>query len=125
MTTTREEKYKGLCDNLDGFKFESITNVNHEPHPFTIGPKHIAYAANHHSGMLGEDTCRKIPCAHKGCHLPYDQHTSDTVMFLSLKRDLQKEEAQAQLETLIDAGMDRDGIDGVVFVDTNLKFRIN
>ena len=116
-----EEKYRKLCKALDGFSFHSINTVNHKPHPFTIGPKHIAYAADHCGGMLGTDVCKKAPCAHKGCRLSYEQHTHDTVMFLSLKRNVSNSDAVDQLKQLAAAGMDEDGIDGVAFVKNNFQ----
>lgn len=44
------------------------------PHSFTIGAKHVEHASKFHSGMLGEETLKAIPCARKGCRLKYRQH---------------------------------------------------
>lgn len=44
------------------------------PHPFTVGVKHVAHAADNFGGVLDERTLRKIPCAHKGCTFSYNEH---------------------------------------------------
>jgi hypothetical protein len=123
MRKPLEEKYHPIVAQTP-FVLKSITQINHKPHPYTIGPKHIHCASEHHGGMLRENTCKAVPCAHEGCKVPYDQHTHDAVMMLSLTRNLAKEEASAALQQIVDAGTDADGIDGFVFVDTEEKFRI-
>lgn len=123
MDSTRKDKYKRLVNNTDGFTFQSITNVNHKPHPFTIGPKHIEHASRNYIGMLGDATCKAVPCSYKGCRVPYDQHTWDTVLFISLKRDMTNAEANEELKA-VSVDMQDDGIDGFALVETEEKFRI-
>jgi hypothetical protein len=123
MMTTREQKYRQIVETLEGLTFVSITAVNFKPHPYTVGPEHIAYAADHHGGVLGEATSRKLPCAHRDCNLAYDEHVHDTALFLSLTRNMSQEEAQGKLQILVDAGMKRDGIDGLAFVATTEGFK--
>lgn len=109
--------------NKDLFVLKSVNQVNHNPHPYTIGPKHVSYAADHHGGMLDERTLDKVPCAFPGgCNLDHASHTSDTVAFLSLKRDIEKKEAQDELKKLIDH-VGKETIAGVVFVETKQKYR--
>jgi len=49
------------------------------PHPYCIGPRHVAYASDHCMGMLGADAIRGAErngagCCVRGCNLPYDEH---------------------------------------------------
>lgn len=82
------------------FKLDSIDNVNHNPHPYCITPKHLSsdrmYLDNDaikeaekkgaHCGMytspdgkqyVNNDRLGWIPCS-----IPYDEHTSDKVLFI-------------------------------------------
>jgi hypothetical protein len=105
------------------FTVKSITRVNHDPHPFMVGPQHVRHASEKHSGMLGEATLRAVPCAHPRCNTDYDGHTSVNVLFLSLKKDVTNEEAAGLLEPLKDF-LAENKIDGISFVETPEKFRI-
>jgi hypothetical protein len=91
-----EEQIKAKIEGL--FEFKSITNVNHNPHPFMIGSKHIEFCSENYGGMLG-DSCiqdtRFPTCSHPGCNLGYESHTSDKVLFLSLLKDLAEDTAQS------------------------------
>lgn len=118
-----EKKAKVFFEDCDIFTMLSVEHVNHDPHPYVIGPKHIAHASDKHCGMLGEETLKAIPCAHPRCQVPYDQHTSDTVMFLQLKREATNNEVAAKLKELVTV-VDEKSFDGVSFVDTKEKFRI-
>lgn len=106
------------------FIVKSITNVNHKPHPFMVGSKHVVHAHDHHSGMLGEATLKAIPCAHRGCTSSYDQHTHDKVLFLQLTRDVKNNEASLELKKLLDI-MAANKIDGIAFVEADEKYRIS
>ena len=88
-----------------------------------IGPKHIAYASDHHSGMLGEETLRVVKCAHPGCISSYDEHTSDKVMFFSLTRNCSNQEANDALKKLVKL-LEKNKIDGIAFVETPEEFRV-
>ena len=102
---------------------KSIASVNHKPHVYVIGPKHIAYASDHCGGILGKETCEKVGCAHPGCNTSYDEHTSETVMFIQLKKDCKNQEINDFLKTMVE-DMELNKIDGIVFIDTTEKFRI-
>lgn len=72
------------------------------PHPFCIGPKHVAHAADKSLGMLGEASMRSHPCYH--CGKPYDAH--EQVLLVACKKDPKTnpaamEELQAWLKTLL------------------------
>ena len=77
------EKY---FTNNPMFTIEGIHAVNHKPHPFLVGPQHIKHASENHGGALNEETLKAVHCAVPGCYIPYEEHTSDTVLFLKLKK---------------------------------------
>ena len=124
MTLTPEELIKQELKGL--FEFKSISHVNHKPHAFMLGPKHVEFAANKYGGMLG-DSCindKNFPlCSNPGCTLSYKEHTSDKVLFLSLTRDMTNEEATEVLMG-IKPILEEENIDGVAFIETDQKFRI-
>lgn len=117
-----EQEIEKILELQNIFKLNSVQDVNHHPHPYTIGPKHVAYASDHHSGMLGEETLKKVPCAYSGCHLDYKDHKSEKVVFLSLLRNADSEEVRDTLVNIVTVG---NGIlAGVSFFETPEKFRI-
>lgn len=124
-----KDKYTELFKESDLFRMKDIMEVNHKPHPYMIGPRHVTYASDNWSGMLSPEAIRagekanKCRCAVKGCTVPYDEHTADTVMFLQLKRNGTNEEANAFLKGISDE-VAADGIDGFAMVETEEKFRI-
>jgi len=116
-----EAKYRPLV--TDPLKLVKIDHINFKPHPFTVGPKHIAYAAEYCCGGLGLEVLEKIPCAYPRCMLPYDKHTSDHALFVSLVRNAKDAEVLEVLKSLT-VSLGADKIDGLVFVATPEKFRI-
>ena len=128
-----KDKIVAECSELlkekNVFIAASIENINHKPHPFVIGPAHI--------GRYNIDTSK--PCAgyvndrggwsngyktgyHK-CGLSYEQHTSDTVICLQLTRHAFEDEATVELKKLVPT-MEANKIDGVIFIETEEKYRI-
>lgn len=101
----------------------SIIGVNHKPHPYMIGPSHVAYASDYNGGIINESVINDVKCAYPGCNLLYDHHTYDRVMFLELKRDCTSKEINDVLLELKEK-MVEDDIDGICFVETKEKFRI-
>ena len=121
------EQARELLKNTH-FLVKGINDVNFKVdgkpgHPFTIGTKHVKYASDNYSSRLGEETCRVIPCAAPHCHKDYNSHTHDTVLFLQLTSDVDKETATAELKRLVPL-IETNKLDGVGFVDTDQKFRI-
>ena len=119
------------CEGREGnYKFDSITNVNFKPHPFTIGVSHVVHASDHFNGMLGseviEDLERKAgpSCAFRGsdrrhCMVPFAEHTSDKVAFLKVKSDKELQKIK-ELGKFLLAGKEiltKEKIDGVGFVE--------
>ena len=98
---------------------DDVMAVNHKPHPFTIGPRHVAHASDKHCGRLGEETLQAIPCAASGCGMGYEHHTHDMVAFVKLKRSAKKSEISAFLRTVVDDEKEwvaLNKVDGFVFV---------
>lgn len=101
---------------------KGIHQVNHRPHQFTIGPKHIARAHEVNGGILTEDVLEMHGCAHKGCGLPYSKHEADEVLFLQLTRNVSELEANDEL-LKIKPKLIELKVDGVAFVDTEEGYR--
>jgi hypothetical protein len=108
----------------DLFTVKSVTEVNHQPHQYMIGPKHITHAGDKHGGMLGLETLRAVRCAVPHCQLSYDEHKFDRVLFLQLRRHATNEEASKLLKDLAPT-LEQNHIDGVSFVETPEKFRFS
>lgn len=120
-TTSKEiEKY---FKDSDLFMFMGLNEVNHSPHPYMIGANHVKYAADNHGGSLGAETCKAVRCAHPRCNTPYEDHTSDLVCFLQLKRNCTQKEGSAALRGMV-KHLGEDAFDGLSFVETEEKFRI-
>lgn len=107
---------------------DSILNVNFDPHPFMIGPKHVAMAADHYGGVLGPEVLERVPCADRSfgqtCRLSPAEHKSDKVGFIKLTRDCTKAELQAWLVS-IKPWLESEKIDGVAFIETGFRPKDN
>ena len=105
-----------------------IMSVNHKPHRYVLGAQHIVYANDRHSMYISEEVIRAgekagaIHCMHPDCRLPYDDHTSETGLFISLTRNVTEEEAAALKPMML--FVESQNLRGVCFVDTSEKFRI-
>jgi hypothetical protein len=119
LTQKYQDKHFADC-NL--FTLEDIHAINFNPHPFTIGAKHVAHAAEHHGGILGIETMSAIGCAVPNCNLSHEEHKYDTVMFLKLKFNVNHSEAVKFLKSL-EEDLKADKIDGFILVETPEKFR--
>jgi hypothetical protein len=72
------EQLKARYGKSSAGNFEVIDTIG-VPHPYTIGPKHVAHAADHHGGILGQHAIETgerngIRCQHRGCTLSYAEH---------------------------------------------------
>lgn len=114
--------FQNIFDETGIFKASGIHEENHRPHTFTVGPKHIEYAKEHNEGILSEEICEKLGCAHNKCKLPYSEHESDKTLFLQLKKDVEQENANLELLKIKQALHDNK-IKAVAFADTEEKFR--
>ena len=126
MSETKDlvlDKVNTLLSEVGLLKALRIDHVNHKPHRFMIGPKHVSYASENYSGILDERTLAAVPCAHPKCHLLYIDHRSDKVLFMQLTRDGKNEEANAELKKLVPT-MQENKIDGIVMVESDPEYRI-
>jgi hypothetical protein len=58
------------------------------PHPFMITHKHVAYASDHHSGMLDSHAINASgePCGMPNCLLSIDEHeTQENTVFIEVE----------------------------------------
>lgn len=96
--TERVELRKRFPEPPDGC---SLMKVDYVPDPkvghmYTIGPKHVALAADSFGGMLGESALaeahkRGIHCAHQyeyraTCQLPFSEHKTLLTLFIRVPR---------------------------------------
>ncbi len=120
----KAKKIRELLSEQDLYDVKDVMGVNHKPHPYMIGTAHITYASKNCGGMIGEETLKNVRCAHPHCNLPYEEHTSDTVCFLQLKRNGTNAEANVILKALVTKIGDN-FVDGFAFVESPEKYRIN
>lgn len=128
-TKALEEKYKKLIG--DPFVVHSVDHANFKPHPYMIGAKHVCHASDHFHGMLGVEAIEDaekhgIHCENgtigNRCHLPYKEHTSDTVIFLKLTRNATNTEAGKVLFA-VKAECEADKIDGFAFIESGFRIK--
>jgi len=125
MGKTKEELmtiFSNILSEAEILKVSGIHEVNHKPHPYTVGNKHVDYASKHNAGVLSEEICQKIKCAHPKCKLDYTEHTSDKTLFLQLKRDTLESEVQNELLKVKDSLLENK-VDGIAFVDSEEKYK--
>lgn len=102
----------------------NIMNINHKPHQFMIGPKHITYASDNYCGILGIDTLKVVPCAYPKCNMMYHEHTSNKAIFLQLQKNTTNQEASNEMVGIKEI-LEANKIDSVVLVDTKEKFKVS
>ena len=119
-----KEKLQEYWQDNEAFEFKDFMGVNHQPHPYMIGPKHI----EHNRGMyLGEEQIKEMEsrgvahCAHPDCRKNYEEHTCDQVCFLALKKDLTQGEAQEALKGCVDHFGEK-AFEGFAFIENEFKF---
>jgi len=121
------EEYKELIEKElqdDRITIKDVADVNHHPHPYTIGPAHIKYANDHHSGRIGKETCENVGCAHTGCTTPYDQHTSNKVCFIQFTEDIPAGDFQEEIQRVIDTlpeVFNKNAVEGFAFIEGDGK----
>ncbi len=139
---TNEEKLKKAEEALkdsDIFEATNVSDINHKPHPYCLTEKHLgkhtiidraaiieAEKDGAHCGIYtgpNGEIYNGYKRGYTPCHVPYEDHTSDNVLFLKLKRDVKNDEAVAALKSMIKVLGD-DFVDGFTFVETKEKFRI-
>lgn len=114
------KELKLLPNNL--FTVEDVIQVNHYPHPYMIGTKHLVHASENCNGVLGDRTLNTVPCAMHCCNLSHAEHTFDTVVPLKLLRNGTTKEAKDILKSFVDVV--EENVDGFIFVETSEQYRI-
>jgi hypothetical protein len=120
---THSEIIEKVTPMLKGlFTAHSISGVNHNPHPYVIGPKHIQ------NNVLTPEEIERLEvtgvhCAYPGCRVSFRDHTYDNVLFLSLTKDITNDEANEILKPVAEI-LEKEKIAGIAFVETEEKFRI-
>jgi hypothetical protein len=126
MSTEKDlvvDKMNEILSVVGLLKTLSIDHINHKPHRYTIGPKHVGYAADHEGGMMTNETLKKVQCAFPRCSASYEEHISNKVAFLQLNRDGNNDEANDELKKLADI-MKEQNIEGIVMVESDPEYRI-
>lgn len=93
---TKDDEHKYFKDNLPkapeglGIELALLKNVpdpKYCDHYYTVGVKHVEFANEHHSGILGKEAIRAgekqgITCEEKNCNLEYDDHKIILTLFM-------------------------------------------
>lgn len=95
---------------------------NYKPHQFRVGAKHQLAAEKENKGVLTEEICQRIPCEHLHCDLKYEEHTSDKILILQLKRDSEQADVMNEINKLKSIIMDNN-IKAVKFADTEEGYK--
>lgn len=88
-------------------------------HVFCVTPKHVAYAADHCHGILGEDALEHsgVPCGI--CKRPYEDHKEQGLLIYCTKNPQTDSEAHDELVAFLNAIKERtlaEGYAGFAFV---------
>lgn len=88
------------------------------PHPYTIGLKHIKFAADHCGGILDERTLNAagMKCAHRGCKLAYNQHETALLVECLADPATDSSELKSYLESIVSL-CEEDGFAGFTLLD--------
>lgn len=106
----------------DIIKAVGIHEDEHDPHPFTVDHEHTAYAKDTNGGILNEDILEMFMCGHPDCNLPYRKHKARRTLMLQLKRDITKDDANAEL-IKIKPVLTKHKISRLGFVDTEKGYK--
>lgn len=110
----KEKVTEILPDNVICYNVE---NINHRPHLFMITNKHISNSKGMHLDV------NSAPCGFKNCTLKYSEHTSDKVIFLQLRDNINKDVIQKILQKIVEA-LPEKSFNGFSFIETEEKYRI-
>jgi len=58
-------------------------------HPYVIGLRHVAFAADHRSGRLDGEAIESsgAPCESRGCNASLDDHKSSATLFIQVEQN--------------------------------------
>jgi len=113
------EKYP----KTDMFKILDTIGV---PHPYCIGPKHVGYAADHCSGLLGKDAIieaekHNAHCMVKGCTLTFEEHKQGLIVEVKSDKDLNDIPELIEYLLSIKDRTEKDGFDGFAIKQVKVK----
>lgn len=130
MTTTSKVP-QSLFRETPHFKTIDITSVNHKPHPYCIGVKHVHYASDHCGGILDTYTICEAEKSGAACEtcknncrtgrqhkiLSYHEHTSDKVLVIEVENnsDLNTIDGLKDFLMEIQEEAKKEKIDGFIF----------
>ncbi len=86
---------KGEYGKSEHGNFEVVKDMP-VTHAYTVGPKHVTMAAEHHGGILAKEVMDKLPCAHPECRLKYDEH--EFGLLVSCKAPLKPDDSKVNPE---------------------------
>jgi hypothetical protein len=115
--------YRAVFD-LGPFRLDRVIEINHRCLTRPGAPQHkfkITMAHEDAAKRIGTRDPSLAPCGE--CGGAYKDHTFDKAIVVVLTRDTTGEEADRYLTPLQQA-FDADGIDGIIFMETAEKFRI-
>jgi len=118
---TPDEIMEKLPELPEGSEFKPVkVDTLWDPHPFCIGPEHVAYASDHCCGMLSPEAIAAsgVGCQMEKCNMNYNDHISMLTLFVEVpdnKADLNELEGLGQW--LCDVKELNLGLDGFAFLN--------
>lgn len=85
------------------------TGPKGDPHPFVVGARHVAYAADHCAGVLDETALAAIDCAQ--CRRPLYEHTTEQGAVIEFTAPCTRQEVGDWLFT-VKGWAEDNGVDG-------------
>ena len=117
---------KGNYTRSDHFVIADTIGV---PHPYTITPRHVAYASDRCGGRLDEEAIKAaedvgVRCGWRHCQLKFEEH--EQAVIVNCYAPIQKEDGRAtpELHQMMLANKDeveKNGYVGFTFVDKRGK----
>ena len=111
---------KNRFDHYPKTEFFEVVDTIGVPHPFMIGSKHVFYASDKHSGVLGKEAILGLEkklgrpsCELRGCTLSYEQHEQALLVRCKTK---DPELTQAYLKSIV-ALCEKEGFAGFTLLD--------
>lgn len=119
-----KEQLAALCETTP-FSLYDLVRANYSPHPYMVGAEHVAYAADHNSGYLTEESIAALErqkgrgmCKQRGCSLYVHEHKSDYIALFELRKDKTPWDAFVTFaQDVLDPFFKRHGIDGFNFME--------
>tara|TARA_R110000851_G_scaffold160786_1_gene304080 strand:+ start:7698 stop:8081 length:384 start_codon:yes stop_codon:yes gene_type:complete len=109
-----------LHRDKDGYTIE-VKDVDHTPHPYKVGMKHMAYAKENLLEAFTHEVLNAVPCAVEGCNTPYADHRYRRIYKITLKAHILMskvletlkalQEHEELYENIQEMSLERDGFD--------------